>query len=174
MEKLDIQLFAEEDEQQEDQTTEDMYLEQIQELKAKMDNDMISKEEYLKLKAQHKKLMDDFVNRRPVVKKTEKTIRPAKDVASEISMIKNADITNREYIAKALEYRASHIHQYGTDPFTDFGSNGPNKPTEETNMVASTLQTLLDENPSPVDFRIKLNSILQDDPQLLAKLRKRA
>lgn len=174
MEKLDIQLFAEEDEQQQDQTTEDMYLEQIQELKDKMDNDMISKEEYLKLKAQHKKLMDDFVNRRPVVKKEEKTIRPAKDVASEISKIKNADITNREYISKALEYREAHIKEYGTDPFTDFGQNGPNKPTEETNMVATTLQTLLDENPSPVDFRIKLNSILQDDPQLLAKLRKRA
>lgn len=172
MEKFYIQLFAEDDPTPEE-TTEEMYLAQIQELKDKMDQ-MVDPEEHKKLQAQHKKLMNEYVNRRPVVKKEEKTIRPAKDVASEISKIKNADITNREYIAKALEYRASHIHQYGTDPFTDFGSNGPNKPTEETNMVATTLQTLLDENPSPVDFRIKLNSILQDDPQLLAKLRKRA
>lgn len=174
MEKLNIQLFADEEEQQQEQTTEDMYLEQINELKAKMDNDMISKEEHMKLKAQHKKLMDDFVNRRPVVKKEENVVRPTKEVAQEIVKIKNADISNREYIAKTMEYRKSHIHEFGTDPFTDFGSDGPSKPTEETNMVANVLQTLLDENPSPVDFRIKLNSVLQDDPQLLAKLRKRA
>lgn len=172
MKKLDIQLFTE-PEPTPEETTEEMYLAQIQELKDKMDQ-MIDPEEHKKLQAQHKKLMNEYVNRRPVVKKEEKTIRKASEVGQEITKIKNADITNRDYIAKAIEYRNAHIHEFGTDPFTDFGPNGPNKPTEETNMVAQTFQTLLDENPSPVDFRIKLNSILQDDPQLLAKLRKRA
>ena len=168
--KLNIQTFAE---GEEEQTTEEMYLEQINDLKAKMDT-MVDPAEYKKLQAQHKKLMDDFVNRRPAPKVQEVKVRPAKEVAQELSKVKNGDITNRDYVAKTLEYREAHIHEFGTDPFTDFGSNGPNQPTEETKSVAQTLKTLLDENPSPVDFRIKLNSVLQDDAQLLAKLRKRA
>ena len=173
MNKLNIQLFAEDPEKDPEQTTEEMYLEQINELKTKMDT-MVDPAEYKKLQTQHKKLMDDFVNRRPPIVKKEVVIRPTKEVAQELSKIKNGDITNRDYIAKTLEYREAHIHEFGTDPFTDFGTNGPNQPTEETKTVASTLKTLLDENPSPVDFRIKLNSVLQDDAQLLAKLRKRA
>jgi hypothetical protein len=168
--KLKIQLFAE-PAPEDDKTTEDMYLEQINELKRKMDDEMISKEEYMKLKAQHKKLMDDFVNRRPVPKVEEKTIRPTKEIAKEFASIKDGNITNREYVKKTLEYREAHINEFGTDPFSDFGTNGPSESNDDTNEVAKTLQTLLDENPTPVGFRIKLNDILQDDPQLLAKLR---
>jgi hypothetical protein len=166
--KLQIQLFAD------DQTTEEMYLEQINELKTKMENEMISKEDYKKLQAQHKKLMDDYVNRRPVPQVQVKPIRKTKEVASELAKIKNGDITNREYVQKTLEYRNAHIHEFGTDPFTDFSQKGPGTATDDTNEVATTLQTLLDENQSPVDFRIKLNSILEDDQQLMAKMRKRA
>jgi hypothetical protein len=166
--KMNIQMFAE----GEEQTTEEMYLEQINDLKTKMDT-MVDPAEYKKLQAQHKKLMDDYVNRRPAPKVEQTVMRPAKEVAKELVSIKNSDITNRDYVAKTLEYREAHIHEFGTDPFTDFGTNGPNQPTDETKNVASTLKTLLDENPSPVDFRIKLNSVLQDDAQLLAKLRKR-
>ena len=153
---------------------EKIYLDQIADLKKKMDEGMIPKEQYEKLLAEHKKLLNDYVNRRPAPKVEVKETRKASEVAKELIKIKNRDITNREYIAKSLEYREAHIKEFGTDPFTDFGQNGPNKPTEDTNNVASTLQTLLDENPSPVDFRIKLNSVLQDDAQLMAKLRKRA
>ena len=153
---------------------EKIYLDQIADLKKQMDENMISKEDYDKLLKEHKKLLNDYVNRRPAPKNEVKETRKASEVAKELIKIKNRDITNREYIAKTLEYREAHLKEYGTDPFTDFGQNGPQKPTEDTNTVASTLKTLLDENPSPVDFRIKLNSVLQDDPQLMAKLRKRA
>lgn len=153
---------------------EKIYLDQIADLKKQMDENMISKEDYDKLLKEHKKLLNDYVNRRPAPQVEVKETRKASEVAKELIKIKNRDITNREYIAKTLEYRDAHIKEYGTDPFTDFGQNGPNKPTDDTNMVASTLKALLEENPSPVDFRIKLNSVLQDDPQLMAKLRKRA
>lgn len=153
---------------------EKIYLDQIADLKKQMDENMISKEDYDKLLKEHKKLLNDYVNRRPAPQVEVKETRKASEVAKELIKIKNRDITNREYISKALEYRESHIKEYGTDPFTDFGQNGPQKPTDDTNMVASTLKALLEENPSPVDFRIKLNSVLQDDPQLMAKLRKRA
>jgi predicted CopG family antitoxin len=171
MNKLNIQLFAEGEEKDEQ---EQIYLDQIEDLKNQMQNNMISKEVYDKLLKDHKKLLDDYVNRRPAPKVEVKETRKASEVAKELIKVKNRDITNRDYIAKTLEYREAHLKEFGTDPFTDFGQNGPQKPTDDTNMVASTLKTLLDENPSPVDFRIKLNSVLQDDPQLMAKLRKRA
>ena len=169
--KLNIQLFAEDPDKD---PQEQVYLDQIADLKKQMDENMISKEDYDKLLKEHKKLLNDYVNRRPAPKVEDKETRKASEVAKELIKIKNRDITNRDYIAKTLEYREAHLKEFGTDPFTDFGQNGPQKPTDDTNMVASTLKTLLEENPSPVDFRIKLNSVLQDDPQLMAKLRKRA
>jgi len=171
MNKLNIQLFAEDPDKD---PQEQAYLDQIADLKKKMDEGMIDKTVYDKLLKDHKKLLDDYVNRRPAPKVEIIPTRKASEVAKELIKIKNRDITNRDYISKALEYREAHLKEFGTDPFTDFGQNGPQKPTEDTNMVASTLKTLLEENPSPVDFRIKLNSVLQDDPQLMAKLRKRA
>lgn len=156
-----------------EKTVEELQLEQIENLKTQMDN-MVDPAKYAELQKQYKKLLDDYVNRRPAPQVEVKETRKASEVAKELIQVKNRDITNRDYIAKTLEYREAHIKEYGTDPFTDFGQNGPQKPTEDTNFVASTLKTLLDENPSPVDFRIKLNSVLQDDPQLMAKLRKRA
>ena len=171
MNKLNIQLFAEGEEQDEQ---EQVYLNQIEALKKQMDEGMIDKAVYDKLLKDHKKLLDDYVNRRPAPKVEVIPTRKASEVAKELIKVKNRDITNRDYISKTLEYREAHLKEFGTDPFTDFGQNGPQKPTDDTNMVASTLKTLLDENPSPVDFRIKLNSVLQDDPQLMAKLRKRA
>ncbi len=171
MNKLNIQLFAEGEEQDEQ---EQVYLNQIEALKKQMDEGMIDKAVYDKLLKDHKKLLDDYVNRRPAPTVVVKETRKASEVAKELIKVKNRDISNRDYIAKTLEYREAHLKEFGTDPFTDFGQNGPQKPTDDTNMVASTLKTLLEENPSPVDFRIKLNSVLQDDPQLMAKLRKRA
>lgn len=153
---------------------EQIYLDQIADLKKQMNEGMIDKAVYDKLLADHKKLLNDYVNRRPAPQPEVKETRKASEVAKELIKIKNRDITNRDYIAKTLEYREAHLKEFGTDPFTDFGQNGPQKPTDDTNMVASTLKALLEENPSPVDFRIKLNSVLQDDPQLMAKLRKRA
>lgn len=156
-----------------EKTVEELQLEQIENLKTQMNN-MVDSEKYADLQKQYKKLLDDYVNKRPAPQVEVKETRKASEVAREIIKVKNRDITNRDYIAKTLEYREAHINEFGTDPFTDFGQNGPQKPTEDTSFVASTLKTILDENPSPVDFRIKLNSVLQDDPQLMAKLRKRA
>jgi len=155
-----------------DKTVEELQLQQIEEMKLKMES-MVDPEEFKKLQLQYKKLLDDYVNKRPVPKTEQPTIRPTKEIAKEFQSIQNGDITNRDYVAKALEYRKAHINEFGKDPFSDFGQQGSGVSTEDTNEVATVLQTLLDENPSPVDFRIKLNSVLKDDPQLVAKLRKR-
>lgn len=167
--KLNIQLFAE----GEEESTEDLYLKQIEDLKKKMDT-MVDPEEYKKLQAQHKKLLDDYVNRRPVPPKEEVKLRPAVEIAKEIASIKNGDISNREYVKKSLEYRESFLAATGKDPFTDFTKGGPSAPTEDSKLVADTLKKLVEENESPIDFRIRLNAILEDDPALAARIRKRA
>lgn len=156
-----------------DKTVEELQLQQIEDMKQKMEA-MVDPEEFKKLQEQYKKLLNDYVNKRPVPKATEPTIRPTKEIAKEFQTIRNGDISNRDYISKALEYRKSYIAEFGLDPFTDFGQHGPQSPNSDTEQVAEALQKLLDENQSPVDFRIKLNSVLQDDPQLANKLRKRA
>lgn len=148
-------------------------LEAIAELKEQMEG-MVDQETYNKLKAEYDALMKDYIQKRPAPKKKEEApLRPAKEIAGEFKNLGNGDITNRDYVEKALEYRNSHIKEFGTDPFTNFGEAGCDQPTADTKEVANVLQTLLDENESPIDFRIKLNSVLKDDPKLLSKLRKR-
>ena len=167
-------MFAEDEEQDQQDNMEQVYLDQIAELKDKMDNNMISKEEYNKLLAEHKKLLNDYINKRQPNKQEEVKLRPAKEIAKEFQGISSGDITNRKYVAKALEYREAVLKETGKDVFADFGENGPGNPTDDTVEVASTLKKLLDENESDVDFRIVLNNILEDDPQLLTKIKKRS
>ena len=156
-----------------EKTVEELQLEQIETLKKQMEN-MVDPAKYAELQKQYKKLLDDYVNKRPAPTPQPQTLRPVKEIAREFQNIKNGDISNREYVAKVLEYRKSYMKEFGTDPFTDFGSGGSGQPTSDTEEVAEKLQKLLDENESAVDFRIKMNSMLQDDPQLMSKLRKRA
>jgi hypothetical protein len=155
-----------------DLTVEQIQLKTIEDLKTKMDG-MVDPVEFKKLQDQYKTLMDDYVNKRPVPEKKTETLRPTKEIAKELASIKSGDISNRDYIKTALEYRKSHIFEFGTDPFSDFGQHGPGEANAETEEVASKLQTLLDENESPVDFRIKLNSVLKDDQQLISILNKK-
>ena len=165
--------MAEPEKKKEDLTVEELQLQKIEEMKSKMDQ-MVDPEEFKKLQDQYKKLMDDYLNKRPEPKPEKKEITPVKEVAQKLASIKNGDISNREYIKTALEYRESFIHETGKDPFTDFGESGPQEPNTETNKVANTLQTLLDENETNTSFRIALNEVLKDDPKLMATLRKRA
>ena len=148
-------------------------LEKIAEMKEKMDN-MVDPEKFKKLEADYKKLLDDFTNRRPTPKKEEPNFRPTKEVAEELKTIKDGDITNRDYIEKALEYRESHIAEFGKDPFTNFGINGSEESTATTNKVAGTLKQLLKDNPTPTGFRIALNETLRDDPNVLKMLAAKA
>lgn len=151
-----------------------MQLEKIAEMKEKLDS-MVDPVEHEKLKEQYKLAMDEFVNRRPAPKTEEPTVAPVKDLAKKLSSIKDGNISNREYIKTALEYRKAHIKETGRDPFTDFGENGPQAPNEETERVAKILQQVVDNNESSTSFRIALNDVLRDDPKLAQSLaRKRA
>ena len=142
-----------------------MYLDQIAELKTKMETGMVSKEEYDKLMADHKKLLDDYVNKR-TPKKIEVVSKSAKELAD--TFLTNKPMTNKEYVDNALKYRDAMIKEHGVDPFADKDAS-----PEEVKQVADTLRTLVDESDGDVDFRIKLNATMQDDPMLLSKLRQK-
>jgi len=150
-----------------EKTLEQIQLEQIESLKTQM-SAMVDPEEYKKLKSQYETLLNDYVNKRTPPKIEPPKVRPTKEVAAELSKIKSGDVANRDYIAKALEYRTAFLREYGKDPFSDNG-----QPNPETEEVVTKLQVLLDQYQNASDFRHHLNELLQDDPQTLAKLRKK-
>lgn len=157
--------------------TDQMYLDQIEELKNRIDNEMVPKEELVKLQAQHKKLLDEYVNRRPVVK-NEVKIRPAKELAAELMKAESGNMLNRDYVALALEYRDAFIKERGQDPFSnsiltnkgvEFEKAGTN---EDANEIAAGFKHILDNSEDSVSFNIRLGSIMQDDQGIISKIRK--
>lgn len=169
--KLKIQLFAD-DPKPDDDLLEKQYLEQIAELKRKMDEDTVSKAEYEKLLAEHKKLTDDYINRRPVVKQKVELKEP-KVYAEKMMKIKQGDISNLEYVRTMLDYRDAFLAKTGRDVFSDFTKEGPGQPTESTKKVASLLRKTVNEAQSPEDFRMKLNLLLKDDPHITSMINKK-
>lgn len=158
--------------------TNEIYLEQIEALKNRIDNEMVDKNELIELKRQHKALLDDYVNRRPVVEVKETKGRPAKDIAADILKAKSGNMSNKDYVALALEYREAFISELGQDPFSNsivtnkgvqFEKVGENKDAEE---VAMGLEYLIGESEDPVSFNIRANNIFQDDNALINKIRK--
>lgn len=148
---------------------EQIYLDQIKDLKEKLENEMISKEEYDKLLLDHKKLLSDYVNKRPPIVKDEKDKKTAKELSQYFT--KENDMTNREYWKNALEYRDAYMAEYKRDPFDNPNSN--NADPEKAAGVAATIRELLNQYPDDTEFRIKLNSVMKDDPMVLARIRKR-
>jgi len=150
-----------------ERTIEEIQADRIAELEEQVSNGADPKE-LKKAKEAYKNLLKKSVDRRPLPK--EKELRKAKDLAVEIVAIEQGSMTNRQYIQKALEYRNSHLHEKGTDVFTDFGAGGPAAPTEKTTKVAKGLQFLLDTYKSDSLFNAQLQEYMKDDLGLLRKL----
>lgn len=157
--------------------TNEIYLEQIEALKNRIENEMVDKAELIELKKQHKALLDDYVNKRPAPVEQKVELRPAKDIAGELLKAKSANMTNKEYVTLALEYREAFIKETGQDPFSNsivtnkgvqFEKVGENTDAVD---VAKGLKYLIEESEDPVSFNIRANSILQDDNALINKLR---
>lgn len=147
-------------------------MEEIQRLMDELDQ-KVDAEKYEELERKYKKLLSDYTSRRPAPKKKQETLRPAAEIAKEFVSIEHGDVSNRDYIKMALEYRKSHISQFGTDPFTDFGAGGPGEPTAKTKRIADSLQNLVDTYQSDSLFNAQLQELLKDDVQLLRQLRNR-
>lgn len=161
--KLKIQLFAEDPVEETVSALDAQYLDQIDKLKTQIDG-MVKGEEYDKLLAEHKKLTDDYINRRPAPKK-EEVKKESVDVYAK-KLKENKFRSNREFIEASLNYREAYMKETGKDPWSDAGDV-----TEDTTLVANHLKSLLDENESASEFNFRLEQSLVDDPKLLQTLR---
>lgn len=146
----------------EERTVEQIQLETIQELKAKMDA-MVDPEEHAKLKTQYDTLLKSMINKRTPVEEPPQT-RPAKELAKEF--IKNEPMSNREYVKQALEYRDAMIKEFGKDPFND-GKTDP----AETQRVADALQKMVQESDSDSEFRYLFDQTVKDDADIAQMLK---
>ena len=147
----------------EERTVEQIQLETIQELKAKMDA-MVDPEEHAKLKTQYDTLLKSMINKRPAPIEEQPKTKPAKELAKEF--IQNQQISNRAYVKNALEYRQAMIKEFGKDPFND-GKTDP----AETQRVADALQKMVDESDSDSEFRYLFDQSVEDDPDLAKMLK---
>ena len=114
------------------------YLAAINELK----QNSVSREDYNKLKAENKKLLDSIVNNVPV----EVQSPQRKSIEELRAAYLKEDQTNLEYISNALKLREALISEGKPDPFLPIGEQI--LPTDEdvaaANKVASVLQECVD------------------------------
>ena len=114
------------------------YLAAINELK----QNSVNREDYNKLKAENKKLLDSIVNNVPVEVQS-----PQRKSIDELrAAYLKEDQTNLEYISNALKLREALISEGKPDPFLPIGEQI--LPTDEdvaaANKVASVLQECVD------------------------------
>ena len=123
------------------------YLAAINELK----QNSVNREDYNKLKAENKKLLDSIVNNVPVEvqspqRKSIEELRAAYLKEELRAAYLKEDQTNLEYISNALKLREALISEGKPDPFLPIGEQI--LPTDEdvaaANKVASVLQECVD------------------------------
>ena len=114
------------------------YLAAINELK----QNSVNREDYNKLKAENKKLLDSIVNGTSV----EVQMPQSKSIDELRAAYLKEDQTNIEYISNALKLREALIAEGKPDPFLPIGEQS--LPTDEdiaaANKVASVLQECVD------------------------------
>lgn len=126
---------------QEEQETNVDYIEAINELKRKS----VDKEKYDALRAENKKLIESIVNGQSVeVEAQPINKRSAKDIRNEL--FNTAELSNLEYVEKALELRDAVLEEKGVDIFVGAGHklNPSQEDYETANRVAETFKQCID------------------------------
>ena len=126
---------------QENVVSNDNYIEAIKEMK----DNTVAKEDYLKLKAENKQLLDTIV--RGEQREAEAQTQPVKVNVDELrNDIFNKDLNNLDYISKTLQLRNELIESGEKDPFLPYGKNI--LPTDDdiakAQKVADVLQECVD------------------------------
>lgn len=143
-----------------------VYLEQIEELKNKMDS-MVDPEKYKALEEERDKLLKEYINKRPAPK-AKPTPTYSKEDADNlaIKLAQAKDTTSMDYIKLSLEHREAMLAVYDKDVY---GLNGEKSP--ETAQAAEFYKRLLEDSKSPAQFRMMLEEYLRDDPVVAQKVR---
>lgn len=117
------------------------YIQAINDLKS----NTVSKDEYDKLRLENKKLLNSLVN-------GEKLEASSKKPATDINQLRkelfspDSELTNLDYITKALELRTALIESGKPDPFIPQGKNitATEEDIAAANRVANVLQECVD------------------------------
>ena len=126
---------------QENVVSNDNYIEAIKEMK----DNTVAKEDYLKLKAENKQLLDTIV--RGEQREAEAQAQPVKvDIDELRNDLFNKDLNNLDYITKSLQLRNELLERGEKDPFVPFGKNilPTDEDIEKAEKVASVLQECVD------------------------------
>jgi hypothetical protein len=153
---------------EEPDVVEKNYLEQIAALKEQMEK-MVAGEEYDKLVAEHKKLTDDYINKRDPIPAVPDDLKPASHYAEILA--KNKKTSNLDFVKTSLAYREAYMREYGRDPWANELAEGGTT-VEDSAQVAEHLTALVNEfGDNPAEFNFRFEQSLVDDPLLVAKLR---
>ena len=155
------------EEMMENLDNEQDYIQAIKDLK----ENTVSKDQYLKLKQENKKLIQSLVegtgevSGAPAQKVDVDQLR--KDLFTQ-----NSSMTNLAYIDKALQLREALIERGEKDPFLPWGKNiSPTDADISTaNKVASVLQDCVDyaDGDSSV-FQSELQRVIEDTPAIMRR-----
>lgn len=117
------------------------YVQAINDLKA----NSVSREEYAKLKAENKKLLNSLVQGETIEASKSQPKETTADLRKKLFNQK-ANLSNLEYVDTALKLRAAVIEEGGIDPFVPQGKNivATDEDIATANRVATTLQSLVD------------------------------
>lgn len=144
-------------------TIETNYLEEIETLKKQMES-MVPGEEYNKVLDEHKKLTNEYINKRqPQVTESE-IKKSASDLSNELL---NRDLNKVEHVKLSLEYRDALKRETGKDPWVGAGIT-----EQEAKQVERHFKSLLEEyGDNPNEFTYRFDNSLIDDPDLVMALK---
>ena len=145
--------------------TDQNYLDQIETLKKKMES-MVEGDEYNKVLAEHKKLTNDYINKRQPVKSIEAVTLSAKELTRELN---RKDLTKVEHIKLSLDYRDAVKSETGKDVWVGAGIT-----EQDAQKVEEHYRGLLEEyGDNPSEFTYRFDQSLVDDPDVMMALRAR-
>lgn len=104
-------------EEQEKTTLEQDYIEQISQLKNRLDNETVSLEEYNKVRADNKRLMENYING---VHEKEEDV-PEESIEDLVKDLKSGTLNNLDYWTKSCKYRDKYQELKGVDPWLPTG-----------------------------------------------------
>lgn len=146
------------------------YVSAIEKLKA----GTVSKEEYEKLKKENKTLLNAVLNNQPSPeqrqeKKSVDDLKAQyKTLKEELSQAQDKNLSNLEYVDKALKLRKTAMDLGLQDPFVPNSPMGPDDNDFNTaEKVAKVLQECVDEaNGNPATFRNLFEQAVRDDSKI--------
>ena len=162
------------DDQKKDENVTDNseYIETIKRLK----ENSVSKEEYEKLKAENKQILNAYINDiKPEAEEKKETVEELQgdlsDLKKDLARAQEAGMSNLEYVSKALKYRETAMKLGLQDPFVPNSPLGPDDNDFKTaQKVADKLQECVDQaNGNPAVFRNLFEQAVRDDSKIPIK-----